>query len=62
MACVYVVSSSSDGGEGPQPSGATVDENVKAKQLEGLFLFALVWSAGATCDAAGRAKFDQFFR
>eukprot|EP00878_Enallax_costatus_P024290 GHUV01025916.1.p1 GENE.GHUV01025916.1~~GHUV01025916.1.p1 ORF type:complete len:555 (+),score=133.09 GHUV01025916.1:2513-4177(+) len=55
-------SSSGDGGEGPQPPGANVDENVKAKQLEGLFLFALVWSTGATCDVAGRAKFNQFFR
>lgn len=31
-------------------------------QLEGMFLFAMVWSVGATCDAAGRAEFDHFFR
>jgi hypothetical protein len=51
-----------EGGEAPQPPGASLDEATKAKQLEGLFLFALVWSTGATCDSAGRVKFDNFFR
>jgi dynein heavy chain len=46
----------------PPPPGASLDEAAKAMQLEGLFLFALVWSTGASCDAAGRAKFDRFFR
>jgi dynein heavy chain len=44
------------------PPGAALDEAAKAMQLEGLFLFAVVWSVGATCDAAGRDKFDNFFR
>lgn len=52
----------SESGEAAQPPGAAIDEAAKAKQLEGLFLFALVWSAGATCDIAGRMKFDHFFR
>lgn len=56
------VASGADGAEAPQPPGASIDEATKAKQLEGLFLFALVWSTGATCDITGRVKFDQFFR
>jgi hypothetical protein len=51
-----------EGGEAPQPPGSALDEATKAKQLEGLFLFALVWSTGATCDSAGRVKFGNFFR
>eukprot|EP00879_Flechtneria_rotunda_P024458 GHRR01025929.1.p1 GENE.GHRR01025929.1~~GHRR01025929.1.p1 ORF type:complete len:382 (+),score=98.71 GHRR01025929.1:177-1322(+) len=52
----------SEGGNVNQPPGAALDESSKAKQLEGLFLFALIWSTGATCDSAGRVKFDRFFR
>jgi dynein heavy chain len=51
-----------EGEEPVPPPGAALDEAAKAMQLEGLFLFALVWSVGATCDAAGRAEFDHFFR
>lgn len=51
-----------DSGEpGPAPAAA-LDEATRTQQLEGFFLFALVWSAGATCDAAGRPKFDAFLR
>lgn len=51
-----------EGEEPVPPPGAALDEAAKAMQLEGLFLFALVWSVGATCDAAGQAEFDHFFR
>ncbi|KAF6263196.1 dynein heavy chain 8 [Scenedesmus sp. NREL 46B-D3] len=51
-----------EGGEAPQPPGSALDEAAKARHLEGLFLFALVWSTGATCDSAGRVRFDSFFR
>lgn len=30
--------------------------------LQGLFLFSLVWSVGATLAGDSRKKFDQFFR
>ena len=30
--------------------------------VEGMFLFAMVWSVGCTTDGAGRDKFDRFFR
>ena len=51
-----------EGEEPVPPPGAALDEATKAMQLEGLFLFAMVWSVGATCDAAGRTQFDHFFR
>lgn len=51
-----------EGEEPMAPPGAALDEASKAMQLEGLFLFSMVWRAGATCDAAGRAAFDNFFR
>ncbi len=35
---------------------------MKQQLVEGLFLFALVWSLGATGDVAGRAAFDAFLR
>lgn len=50
------------GSEPQAPPGAALGEAAKAAQLEGLFWFALVWSVGASCDAAGRAKFDRFVR
>ena len=31
-------------------------------QIEGIFIFALIWSVGATGDTEGRAAFDVFFR
>jgi hypothetical protein len=51
-----------EGEEPMAPPGAALDEASKAMQLEGLFLFSMVWSVGATCEAAGRAAFDKFFR
>lgn len=30
--------------------------------LQGLFLFALVWTIGGTIDADSRKKFDVFYR
>lgn len=61
VACLPAVKAE-DGEEPAPPPGAGLDEATKAMQLEGLFLFAVVWSVGATCDAAGRAQFDHFFR
>ena len=35
----------------------------KLEQLiEPWFIFALIWSVGATCDGDGRHKFSQFLR
>ena len=45
----------------PAP-GATYDENTKMQMVEGMFLFAMVWSVGCTTDGAGRVKFNDFFR
>lgn len=30
--------------------------------LPSFMLFSVVWSVGASCDKAGRAAFDRFFR
>ena len=30
--------------------------------IEPWFIFALIWSVGATCDGSGRKKFDSFLR
>ena len=30
--------------------------------IEPWFIFALIWSVGATCDGSGRKKFDTFLR
>lgn len=60
--CDLAAPAVTEGGEAPQPPSSALDEATKAKHLEGLFLFALVWSTGATCDSAGRIKFDKFFR
>jgi len=59
---VLVAVEPEEGEEPLPPPGSALDEAAKAMQLEGLFLFAMVWSVGATCDAAGRAEFDHFFR
>ncbi|XP_048348807.1 dynein axonemal heavy chain 3 [Sphaerodactylus townsendi] len=47
-------------------SGEEEGETMSSQQitlwLQGLFLFALVWTIGATVNAEGRKKFDLFFR
>lgn len=32
------------------------------KQLDGMFVFGLVWSVGATTDSDGRTRFSDFLR
>jgi len=48
--------------DGLPPEGAALDEVSRAQMVEGIFLFALIWSAGCTGDGAGRARFNDFFR
>ncbi len=43
-------------------TGASYDEAVKLQLVEGVFLFSLVWSVGATGDGDSRVKFDTFLR
>ena len=43
----------------PWSAGSAADVH---GQLEGIFIFALIWSLGATGDTDGRAAFDVFFR
>ncbi|XP_077172642.1 dynein axonemal heavy chain 3 [Paroedura picta] len=42
--------------------GETMSSQQITLWLQGLFLFALVWTIGATINAEGRKKFDHFFR
>jgi dynein heavy chain len=50
-------------GEDAVPAkGATYDDSTKVQMVEGMFLFAMIWSVGCTTDAAGRKVFDAFFR
>jgi hypothetical protein len=44
------------------PAGATFSDDVKMQMVEGMFLFAMVWSVGCTTDGPGRDKFNVFFR
>ncbi|EFJ44217.1 dynein heavy chain 2, partial [Volvox carteri f. nagariensis] len=47
--------------EGQEPP--TADEKAaQAAMLPSLMLFSIVWSVGASCDKAGRAAFDTWFR
>lgn len=39
-----------------------MDESEHQLWIESLFLFAMVWSVGATGDREGRTAFDVFFR
>ncbi|KAL3161683.1 hypothetical protein ABBQ38_008782 [Trebouxia sp. C0009 RCD-2024] len=43
-------------GEAPAPPAEPI------KLLEGLFIFSLIWSIGATTETAGRTQFNLFFR
>ncbi|KAK9537950.1 hypothetical protein VZT92_005520 [Zoarces viviparus] len=40
----------------------SMDEKDIFSWLEGIFVFCLVWSVGASCDDSGRAKFDALVR
>lgn len=44
------------------PAGASFDDASKIQLMEGAFLFAIMWSVGATGDSAGRKRFNEFFR
>jgi dynein heavy chain len=44
----------------PQPAQTLFRDT--AESVEPLFLFALIWSVGATTDEAGRGKFDAYIR
>ena len=39
-----------------------MDETQMVQLVEGLFLFALTWSAGCTADGPARMRFDSFLR
>jgi dynein heavy chain len=39
-----------------------MDDTTKMQLVEGLFLFSMVWTVGATGDGESRAKFNEFFR
>ena len=47
--------------EGQDPVSAD-DVALLKEALPKLFLFAITWSIGATCDVKGREAFDQFLR
>ena len=47
------------------PEGGTLSPSALdriASHAHALFVFALIWSVGATCDAAGRSAFDAWLR
>ncbi|CAG9462898.1 unnamed protein product [Pedinophyceae sp. YPF-701] len=49
--------------EPPQAApGAAFDDRKKARWVDAIVMFSLVWSAGCTGDAESRLKFDKFFR
>ncbi|KAG5177491.1 dynein heavy chain and region D6 of dynein motor-domain-containing protein [Tribonema minus] len=51
------------GGEGGGGEGATAAAaRALEARLEALFIFALIWSVGCTCDGAGRARFGAWLR
>ena len=48
-------------GEGQEP--LTPEERLaQVAMLPSLMLFSILWSIGASCDKAGRAVFDEWFR
>ena len=48
--------------ERPEGTKAPPDGKSRLVQLEGVFVFALIWSVGATTNTAGRTAFDGFIR
>ena len=46
----------------PAEGEEEVDKGKPADIVEGAFMYALIWSVGATCDHSGRPKFDKFLR
>ena len=46
----------------PSTGEEETDKGKPDEIVKGAFIFALVWSIGATCDGASRAKFDAFLR
>ncbi|XP_062999548.1 dynein axonemal heavy chain 3 [Elgaria multicarinata webbii] len=47
---------------GEEEGGETMSSQQITLWLQGLFLFALVWTIGSTINAEGRRKFDLFYR
>jgi hypothetical protein len=40
----------------------TVTQNTQLSRIEGVFVFGITWSLGASTDEDGRAKFDALFK
>ena len=48
------------GEKGPPPGLANKKDTPKL--IDGMFLFSLIWSIGASVEAEGRTKFTEFLR
>ncbi|GLI63290.1 hypothetical protein VaNZ11_006196 [Volvox africanus] len=58
---MHIMTSMMDELKDPRQVGLMGSREV-LKQLDGMFVFALVWSVGATTDTDGRARFSDFVR